>query len=305
VISSQAISGTWTAYPGQSTLYKTDVQQPINADGSSRFKFNNHSVIPVKFRLSTGRGPLIFHSIWSDQPPKSDPEFTDYSYVSFDPSTDLTFSQITSLTASYQFTDGDCGGGSLRWEIDTPNGNLFIYYGDAPNFSNCPGSTWSGVNMVGSSVNGDLRYDTSQFQGGTFYDTYEHAKALLGSTPIDDVALVLDSGWVSDQRVTLTSAAVNGNQFTPLPQTSLSPTCVRTRPDATIEVTKLTGTTTQPVNEPVSIQPKDDNLHFRKVDCKYMYNLATSSLDGIGHYEVDVVIDGDVVAGGCTFYLRA
>jgi hypothetical protein len=45
-------NGTWTAYPGQQTAYETSVQQPINTDGSSNFKANGKSVIPVKFGLA-------------------------------------------------------------------------------------------------------------------------------------------------------------------------------------------------------------------------------------------------------------
>jgi hypothetical protein len=39
-------------------------------------------------------------------------------------------------------------------------------------------------------------------------------------------------------------------------------------------------------NEPLTVQPQDDNGFFRIVDCKYMYNLATSSLSGAGTYNV-------------------
>ena len=35
--SAASTTGSWTAYPGQSTVYKTQVQQPINADGTSVF----------------------------------------------------------------------------------------------------------------------------------------------------------------------------------------------------------------------------------------------------------------------------
>jgi hypothetical protein len=49
---------------------------------------------------------------------------------------------------------------------------------------------------------------------------------------------------------------------------------------AKIEIDKTDGSPTGAVNEPVSIQPKDTDGFFRIVDCKYMYNLATSSLSG-------------------------
>ena len=52
------------------------------------------------------------------------------------------------------------------------------------------------------------------------------------------------------------------------------------------------GTPSGDVNEPVSIQPQDNDGLFRVVDCKYMYNLATSSLSGVGTYTVKATIGG-------------
>lgn len=46
------------------------------------------------------------------------------------------------------------------------------------------------------------------------------------------------------------------------------------------------------MNEAVSIQPKDDDQIYRQVDCKYIYNLAVSSLTGPGTYRVYANIGG-------------
>ena len=150
-------------------------------------------------------------------------------------------------------------------------------------------------------------YDTSQYPGGTFYDTYAHAQTLVGNTPIIRASLVLDSGWQGvagsgDQRLTLGSAAVNDNTFTPSSPTALTKTCKL--PPADIKVTKVSGIPLGVVNEPVSIQPPDTNGQFRIVDCKYMYNLATSSLSGTGKYEVEAVINGTPVPGAAYFSLK-
>ena len=75
-------------------------------------------------------------------------------------------------------------------------------------------------------------------------------------------------------------------------------------PSASIKITKVDGTPTGDVNEPISIQPNDNNGWFRVVDCKYMYNLATSSLLGVGTYTVSVVIDGVPAGGSASFDLR-
>jgi hypothetical protein len=116
-------------------------------------------------------------------------------------------------------------------------------------------------------------------------------------------SLVLDSGWGGDQRLTLSSATVNDNTFTPPAASSLTQTC--NLPPADIRVTKVSGTLPLGlVNEPISIQPADTNGHFRIVDCKYMYNLATSSLSGQGRYEVEAVINGNAVDGAAYFSLK-
>ena len=282
-----AQNGTWTAYPGQSTSYGAAVQQPINADGSSRFKANGNAVIPVKFALTQATGPFVFESIGSDASTAND-----YSYLTFTPSSSaLTFKDITRLSAVYSFSTGNCHGGALRWQVRTDaNHVLFIYYGDPASFTDCTTNSQTGANMIGLL---DLRYDTSQYPGGTFYDTYEHALELMGNLPITRVSLMLDGGWSGDQRVTLTSATVATAAFsdtlTPheTPPTPICPTGV-----ALFGIAKIAGAEAGPVNEPQTIQPRDDNGMFRIVDCKYMYNLATSSLMGAGKYKVVATIDG-------------
>ena len=299
VSTASAQNGTWTAYPGQSTLYQVAVQQPINADGTSKFKANGRAVIPVKFALSQGTGPFVFESIGSDNSTDND-----YSVLSFTPSSTVMFNNITELSAVYAFTNGNCHGGSLRWSVRTSDGHaLWIYYGDHPNFTDCTTHSQTGANMIGL---GDLRYDTSQYPGGTFYDTYEHAKALMGSSAIIRVSLVLDGGWGGDQRLTLTSATVRTgtfpDTFTPQPASSMTPVCP-TR-EAYIGMTKVAGADPGPVNEPQMIQPQDEDGMFRIVDCKYMYNLATSSLMGAGKYSVFVTIDGTMYDDVATFDLK-
>jgi hypothetical protein len=113
---------------------------------------------------------------------------------------------------------------------------------------------------------------------------------MIGNTPVIRVSLVLDSGWVADQRVNLTSATVNTDTFTPqqTPPTPVCPTSV-----AYFGITKVGAAPAGPVNEAMTIQPQDNDMIFRIVDCKYMYNLATSSLTGTGDYNVFATIDGN------------
>jgi hypothetical protein len=289
-------TGTWEAYPGQAASYSTSVQQPINSDGTSVFKANGKGVVPVKFSLSKGLGPFAFESIFSDASTAND-----FSFLSWTPGSTLLFKDVTSLIANYTFTTGDCHVGSLRWSVRvSPTQSVFIYYGAYPNFTSCTGADLqSGTNLIDLS---DLRYDTTQV-GGTFYDDHDGAVALVGNLPIVRASLVLDSGWAGDQRLTLASASVNGNSFTPDAPGAGSPTCDLPS-DAAIKVTKTAGAATGTVNEPVTIQPADDNGVFKVVDCKLMYNLATSSLSGAGTYKVEVVIGGVAASGAAIFKLQ-
>ena len=116
------------------------------------------------------------------------------------------------------------------------------------------------------------------------------------------MALPLDGGWtVGDQRLNPSAVTVNDNTFIP-EDSGFVPIC--DLPPAKIQVTKIDGTPTGPVDEPVSVQRRDNDEFFRIVDCKYMYNLATSSLLGRGRYKVEAVIGGNPVAGAAYFDLR-
>ena len=289
--------------------YQTSIQPPINANGSSNYKATSKAVIPVKFGLSQGTGPLVFESIGSDTSTAND-----FSFLSFTPSSALTFNDITELSSLYAFTQGDCHGGSLRWQVRTDATHaLFIYYGSPPQFGNggtggCTPASVGGVDQSGTNLIGlsDFRYDTTQYVGGTFYDTYAHAQTLMGSLPIVRTSLVLDSGWGGDQQVTVTSATVKTaaftDTFTPQPASALAPVCPTQ--EASILITKTDGSSTGDVNEAVSIQPADNNGIFRIVDCKYMYNLATTSLRGVGTYKVSAVINGVTASNPASFDLK-
>lgn len=197
--------------------------------------------------------------------------------------------------------DHERHGGSLRWSVRvSATRSVSIYYGAVPSFTSCKGADAQvNTNLIGQP---ELRYDTSQV-GGTFYDPYDNAVALVGAaTPVVRASLVLDSGWGGDQRLTLGSATVNDNTFTPAPATAPAPTC--NLPAATIRVTKTSGSPSGTVNEAVTIQPGDDNGSFRVVDCKCMYNLATSSLSGPGTYKVEAVIGGVPASAAAVFDLR-
>ena len=316
--------GTWTLQPAQSVGFATAVRPPIKADGTSVFNANTTSVIPVKFKLSTAPTAAILESNLSDLD-----ENNDVSFLSFEPGGTLLFADISVLKAEYAFTDGNCGGGSLRWTVTfdinnddhivdeegtsvgpSNNRSIFIYYGGYPNFDECRTGTnnQSNTNMIGLT---DLRYDTSQM-GGTFYDTYTNALAIVaayhdgGPQPrVAGATLTLDSGWRQDgdgnfitQKLNLGGAQVNDNRFTPL---SGDPAGTCNLPQATINITKQPGT---PVEEPVSVRPRDGNVLFGKSGCQYIYNLDTGSLPGPGTYKVEAIVNGQLATGAAFFTLQ-
>ncbi len=324
--------GTWTLYPAQTTTYTTTVRPPVRANGSS--VFNGSSAIPLKFKLSSAPGATRFESIYTDNlvgPNGEEPNFeNDFSFLSFEPSDALLFNQLTVLKATYSFIEGNCGGGSLRWQVrvdilgnngdptptpcdpDDPtcvppispeadDRNVFIYYGDHPNFTNCTtgANNQSGVNLLTLT---DLRFDTSQV-GGTFYDTRANANSLVGTKQVASASLVLDSGWQQEgltQRVNLGGATVNDNTFTPL---SGDPTTTCNLPPATISIQKISDGGTPA--DPISVQRPNSDTNFSTTnDCTYSYNLDAASLLGPGTYLVQVVINGSPASGGATFKIQ-
>ncbi|HYK94682.1 MAG TPA: hypothetical protein VE011_02295 [Candidatus Dormibacteraeota bacterium] len=284
-----AVTSPWTASPGQSVTYATSVQQPINADGSSVYKAAR-GVIPVQFSLQSGVGPFVFSSTAANP----------YSYLSYAPPTALTVAGITNLSANYLFTAGNCAGGAIRWSISTPSGHIFVYYGTAPNFTDCNGAaSQSGTNMVSLS---DLRFDTSQV-GGTFYDSWANVLATYGTLSVNAVTLVVDANWAAgDQVITLSSATVNADTFTPAASSPLASTC--NLPPATIKISYQATSISQPADETLVSAVNDSGTSFRIVGCKYIYNLSVSSLSGQGIYTVSAVINGTPATGSATFTLK-
>jgi hypothetical protein len=144
----------------------------------------------------------------------------DYSGLEAHLPKNTTFGGLNTLSTDYFVRQGNCGGGSPRFQIglDTDNdgarnGSVFVYIGDAPSFScsNAAGVWQTTGNLIG---NGDLRFDTSQL-GGTFYDSYAHALAAYGAAKITSISLVADGGWAVGgvQDVLVDDPIVNAKKF--------------------------------------------------------------------------------------------
>ena len=124
-----------------------------------------------------------------------------YGGVEFVLNAPINLAQIEEMSTGYTFDTGDsCCGGSPRFALGTslgPNNNISVYIGPTPNFTLCPSNTpQSTGNLIGSL---ELRWDTSQIPGGTFYDTYANAVTLLNglSAQITSIILVADGSWCS------------------------------------------------------------------------------------------------------------
>ena len=119
----------------------------------------------------------------------------DFGGVALRSQVGLTLAQITQLSAEYNVTDDDCGGGSPRFAINYgANKNVFVYVGPSPNFTGCAQNTWSATgNLVGAADSG--RVDTSQLTGGSVNSTWAQAVVLTGTQPITSISLVCDGSW--------------------------------------------------------------------------------------------------------------
>jgi hypothetical protein len=321
VSASSPTVGTWQLDPAQTfhdttvtstgSIYKAVVRPPINADGSSNFTAKR-GVIPVQFDLLAAPSTSTTTTRTYDPPVwKSIGSEGSYTLAVFTPTSSLTFNQVTNLSADYLFTEGTCGGGSLRWTVavnhDGVEKHVDAYYGDPGGVQECSTHSGSGQDLI-STGTAPNRFEV--FQSGT-YTTYVDAQTAAGSDPVLWVALILDSGWMLDQRANVSNITVNDNTF--VPQTTTTTTTTNTTgayvntcdlPAAKLRWSKDDPTPSGAINEAESIQPKDTGEYYRQVDCKYIYNLAVTSLSGQGTYRVYANLDGANLDAPAKFDLR-
>jgi len=136
---------------------------------------------------------------------------TTYGGVDFDVPSGTTVGQLTNLGTDYKFTSGSCGGGAPRFQINTAQGNIFVYIGPPPNYTLCPMNVWlpTGNLLL-------LPVDSSQLPGGTFYDTWAHVLAAYGSLAVTGIQVVSDGGWSvgTTQTVLVDNVQINDMLFT-------------------------------------------------------------------------------------------
>lgn len=127
----------------------------------------------------------------------------------------LKLSQLTTLSTDYKITTGDCGGGSPRFQVNINGKNLFVYIGPSPSYTGCALNTWESTGNLLTSP--DARFDTSQFDNGNFYSSYQQAFDLLGDQTVTGIQLVTDGGWAvtgNNQTVLADNTRINDTLYT-------------------------------------------------------------------------------------------
>ena len=139
----------------------------------------------------------------------------DFGAIGFAVPSGATLANLSALSAEFNVTDDNCGGGSPRFELTVGGKNVFVYLGPAPGFNTCAANTWlSTGNLVGTAD--QCRVDTSQLIAGTQCTTWAAAVAALGSQPITAIRLVVDGGWSQadkEQTVLVRNVRINGQTF--------------------------------------------------------------------------------------------
>jgi hypothetical protein len=134
-----------------------------------------------------------------------------------------TFSDLASLKTDYDLTQGVCGGGSPRYQINLqPQGDsnpadavsLYLYFGTPP-FGGCT----SGQHTEGEVIGGTTP-QWFAFGGGENSNialTYSQALATYGNYQLLAAQVTVDGGWSQNgtQQASVTNWEVNGEVFFP------------------------------------------------------------------------------------------
>jgi hypothetical protein len=138
-------------------------------------------------------------------------------FVNFPGGTPL--SQLSSLSTNYTMTQGTCGGGAPRFEVDLSSGDFFLVNFGAQPFGGCSANTFSSTDAV---ANGAWSFDN-----GNTYMTYAQVEAAYGTQALADVAIIDDGGWSQGspsfaQQALIQNWNVNGTVFFAPPTTPTS-----------------------------------------------------------------------------------
>ncbi len=142
---------------------------------------------------------------------RSDAEGLNYGGIDFSVPAGLTVADLDQLSTFFMFMEGSCGGGAPRFQVGVTNGttsgNIFVYLGNPPNYTNCPQNVWlDSGNLLEAA---DL-VDATQI-GGTFYQPYSSVQTQFGTFQIESISLVTDGSFaVGTQTVLVDDVNING-----------------------------------------------------------------------------------------------
>lgn len=140
--------------------------------------------------------------------------------IDFDVAAGTTFADLQTLATDYKFETGDtCGGGSPRFQVNVMDpvsgdeGNIHVYIGPPPGYIGCAPNVWT---PTGDLLEGANLIDTSQLNGGNFYDPYSAAMVRYGNYIVTGVQLVADAGWMfpNGQTVFIDNTNIDGTIYT-------------------------------------------------------------------------------------------
>lgn len=120
------------------------------------------------------------------------------SGIVYDIPAGTTFAELDALSTDYKFVQGTCMAGSPRFQVRVTDpgtgdtGNIFVYIGPPPSYTLCAAGVY--VN-TGDLLEGVNPIDTSQLDGGAFYDPYTAALLKYGDYVVTRVSLVVDPGY--------------------------------------------------------------------------------------------------------------
>ena len=127
----------------------------------------------------------------------------------------LTVADLDNLATDFMFTEGSCGGGSPRFQINVTNGtdsgNIFVYIGPPPNYTGCPMNVWANTGNLAAPAN---LVDTSQLDLGTFYDPYSAAQLKYGSYEVTGIQLVVDGFTTTGHTARFDNVQINASTTT-------------------------------------------------------------------------------------------
>jgi hypothetical protein len=204
--------GGGVSQSNSSNIYQSNHRQSNNGHGGGNGNSQRFSLLGDAKILEGNKKHGNIVRLRSDDDPG-------FGGIDFKIKNNKTFADLKHLSTEYNVTNDDCGAGSPRFQLETDEGNIFVYIGPSPNFTDCEEGWQSTGELIGNNDAG--RYDYSQIIDGSQVKTYDEALADVGDKEILSIQLVVDSGWNEgasggdgEQTVRVDNIVINNKLFT-------------------------------------------------------------------------------------------